>query len=292
MTRPIVRGHRSLLDWYRPRARAYPWRGTGDPYRVLVSEVMLQQTQASRVVPAYRSFVRRFPTIRALAAAPRSDVLVAWGALGYPRRAIALAESGRAIVRDHDGKVPRDVDVLQQLPGIGPYTAAAVASLGHGAPLLALDTNVRRVVGRVILGRDDAPPTEVRDAAERWLDRRDPGIWNQALMDVGRLHCRTKPRCDGCPLSRVCSFRRAEAVPAPPRRRQPRYEGSMRQLRGAILSNLRSSASVSVEGLIHSTGRTTEEVAAAVTALKDDGFVRADQAALRGEGHGRIRLAP
>jgi A/G-specific adenine glycosylase len=252
---------------------------------------MLQQTQAARVVPAFRSFLRRFPTVQALAAAPRSAVLIAWGALGYPRRAVALSEAARTILNDHDGTLPSDVEELQRLPGIGPYTAAAVASLGYRAPVPALDTNVRRVVGRVIVGRDDAPPTEVRDAAERWLDRRDPGAWNQALMDVGRVHCGTKPRCDGCPLSRVCRFRRSGAAPAPPRRRQPRYEGSTRQLRGAILRELRSSSVASIRSLVLASGRDAADITRAVSAMKEEGLVDADGAALRGRRLGVIRLA-
>ncbi|MDQ4006354.1 MAG: A/G-specific adenine glycosylase [Actinomycetota bacterium] len=291
MTRAIVRGRASLLEWYRPRARAYPWRGSRDPYRVLVSEVMLQQTQAARVVPAYRSFVRRFPTVRALAAAPRSDVIVAWGSLGYPRRALALGEAARVIVRDHDGVVPRDLAALQGLPGIGPYTAAAVASLGYGTAVSALDTNVRRVVGRVLLGRDDAPSNEVRVASDRWLDRREPASWNQALMDVGRAHCRTKPRCDGCPLARACEFRRSGAVPIRSPRRQPRYEGSVRQLRGAIIRTLRSTPSTSIEVVVRGTGRSRSEVVAAVLALHDEGIVAASPAALAGAPRGRVRLS-
>ncbi|MGH2686796.1 MAG: A/G-specific adenine glycosylase, partial [Actinomycetota bacterium] len=187
--------------------------------------------------------------------------------------------------------IPRDVDALRRLPGVGPYTAAAVASLGFGTPFPALDTNVRRVVGRAILGRDDAPPGEVHEAADRWLDRRDPGSWNQALMDVGRMHCGTRPRCDGCPLSGVCAFRRSGAIPSPPRRRQPRYQGSMRQLRGAILRALRSTPSVSMEALIESTGRDADEVVRAVTAMDEEGLIVADRTAPLPAPHGLVRLS-
>ncbi|MFM8944409.1 MAG: hypothetical protein ACKOI0_04100 [Actinomycetota bacterium] len=165
---------------------------------------MLQQTQASRVVPAYRAFLRRFPTIASLARAPRSAVVGAWSGLGYNRRAIALADAARAIVRDHGGRIPRAAADLRTLPGVGPYTAAAVASIAFGEPIAAVDVNVRRVVARARLGADphalDAATIDAE--AARWLDRRDPGSWNQALMDLGREHCRSVPRCDGCPLAR------------------------------------------------------------------------------------------
>ncbi len=144
---------RALLAWYRPRRTAYPWRGA-DPFGVLVSEVMLQQTQAARVVLRYVAFVERFPSGEALAAASRAEVLRAWGNLGYPRRAVALHEAARAVVRDHGGRVPADPAELRLLPGVGPYTAAAVASLGHGRRVPALDTNVRRVVARARLGAE------------------------------------------------------------------------------------------------------------------------------------------
>ena len=153
-TKPSRRrlGREALRAWYAPRRGAYPWRQTRDPYAIWVSEVMLQQTQAARVVPAYRSFLRRFPTVRALAAAPRRDVVAEWGGLGYNRRAVRLSEAARAIDRDHDGRIPRAKDELLELPGVGPYTAAAVASMGFGEPVAVVDTNVRRVVSRVHLG--------------------------------------------------------------------------------------------------------------------------------------------
>src|SRR5207253_798799 len=181
---PIVESRGALWEWFEPRRRAYPWRGTNDAYLVLVSEVMLQQTQASRVAPAFERFVARFPTVTALARAGRDEVLRTWGSLGYNRRAVALSEAARAIVRDHGGVVPAEPSDLARLRGVGPYTAAAVASIGHGLPVAAIDTNVRRVVARARLGREpgEAPAGELKRAADAWLDRDDPGGWNQALM--------------------------------------------------------------------------------------------------------------
>jgi A/G-specific adenine glycosylase len=252
---------------------------------------MLQQTQASRVAPAYRSFLERYPTVVSLAAASRADVLRAWGTLGYPRRAVALSEAAKAIVATYGGVVPRDPAVLVQLPGVGPYTAAAVAALGYGTPVPALDTNVRRVVRRVVLGSDDAPRGEVDDAARRWLDRADPGGWNQALMDLGRTHCGSRPRCGGCPLARACRFRSAGAVPAPTGRRQAPFEGSTRQLRGTIVRTLRDRPSASLASLARASARPIDGVTDAVRSLHDEGIVTASAAALDGAPRARVRLA-
>ena len=154
-----VRGERAaaqrlLLAWFRTNGPVYPWRERErDPYAVLVSEVMLQQTQASRVIEAFPVFMDRFPDVGSLAEASRGDVLRAWGGLGYPRRAASLHESARRIVRDHDGSVPSDLSALLALPGIGPYTAAAVTSIAYGEPVAAIDTNVRKVMARLEFGR-------------------------------------------------------------------------------------------------------------------------------------------
>ncbi|MGH2450095.1 MAG: A/G-specific adenine glycosylase, partial [Candidatus Limnocylindria bacterium] len=186
----------ALLRWYGRRGRDLPWRRTRDPYAVLVSEVMLQQTQATRVVPAYERFLRRFPTLRALAAAPLGDVLRVWSGLGYNRRARDLHRIARAAP---DG-LPADVEGLDALPGVGPYTAGAVACFAHGVPAAFADTNIRRVLGRVFLGRTATG----REAVA--LDRSllPPGAadrWHHALMDLGATVCAARaPRCGDCPL--------------------------------------------------------------------------------------------
>jgi A/G-specific adenine glycosylase len=285
-------GRAEVLAWFALRRRAYPWRGARDPYRVLVSEVMLQQTQAARVAPAYRFFLRRFPTIRTLARASRADVVRAWGSLGYNRRAVALSEAARTVMGDHRGQVPADPEVLARLPGVGPYTAAAVASIGHGVPVPAIDTNVRRVVARAQIGRDDAVPAEIEVAAAEWLDRGDPGSWNQALMDLGREVCRPVPRCQACPLSRTCRFRLQGSTPRRPQRRQARFEGSFRQLRGAVIRDLRGVESTTLAALAGRVGRPLAEVASAVARLSAEGLVLAGPAAMAGRGSGRVRLAP
>lgn len=252
---------------------------------------MLQQTQAARAARAYPAFLRRFPSIGALARATRAEVVAAWDGLGYNRRALALAESARAIVRDHGGRVPRDAATLRTLPGVGPYTAAAVASIAFGERRPALDVNVRRVVARWRLGADahDVAPAAVAVAADDAIDRDDPGAWNQALMDVGREHCRPRPRCTGCPLARGCRFRRSGAVPSPAPRRASPFAGSTREARGAVVRALRGGPST-VARLGAATGMPAERIAAALVGLVRDGLVDAGDAALSGSARGRARL--
>jgi len=286
----------ALLGWYEDRHGRYPWRGSRDPYAVLVSEVMLQQTQAPRVVPHFERFLERFPDVRALAGAPRSEVLRAWDGLGYNRRAVALSEAARAIVRDHDGVVPSDPERLRELPGVGPYTAAAVAALAFGRPIVAVDTNVRRVVARVRGGveADELERGDLRALATRWLDGADPAAWNQAVMDLGRERCRPRPRCDGCPLARSCRYRRAGSFAATGVTRRARggerFEGSSRQLRGAIVRALRAASPRTISALSRSTGFELERVHAAVVGLQRDGVVVAGPAATAGSPRGTVRL--
>jgi len=261
---------------------------------------MLQQTQAARVVPAFRSFIRRFPTVEELAVASRRDVLTAWSGLGYNRRAAALSDAACGIVAEHGGAVPSDPAVLTTLPGVGPYTAAAIASIAFGAPVPAVDTNVRRVVARAVLGVDgrDASAVEVDRAARVVMDGIDPAVWNQAVMDLGREVCRPVPRCPECPLRVRCAFRRRGLAAVPRAATQAgqspasRFEGSARQLRGAIVRILVERPSVTIASLCHATGRSPRRVATAVRALSAEGLVSAGAAALAGGPRGRVRLAP
>jgi A/G-specific adenine glycosylase len=206
---------------------------------------------------------------------------------------VRLSDAARAIVRDHGGTVPRDPATLATLPGIGPYTAAAVASIAYRRPVPAMDVNAGRVVGRVLLGADgtDLADPDVRAAAERWLDRRDPAGWNQAVMDLGRVVCRPDPRCGECPLARACLYRARGAAPSRAPRRQQAFEGSFRQVRGAVVSALRGTCGATLASLARSTGHTLERVALAVAALERDGLVRAGPAAASGRPGGRVALA-
>jgi A/G-specific adenine glycosylase len=277
---------RALLEWYEPRRSVYPWRGTSDPYAVLVSEFMLQQTQASRVVPVFERFLSAFPSLLALSSAPLADVIGAWAGLGYNRRAVALHRAAAAIASQHGGVIPDRIDVLRTLPGIGEYTAAAVASIAHGVPAAAIDTNVLRVVARMWRTADEAA---TRAAAERWLDRRDPGAWNQAVMDLGRTVCRPTPACPACPLRSTCRSSGRAPRPAGSRPSEP-FEGSARQIRGAVVGALRERRSTTLGSLSAAVGRDMRAVAAAVRSLHADGLAVAGPAALAGRGAGRVAL--
>jgi A/G-specific adenine glycosylase len=279
--------------WFEANGLDYPWRRReDDPYAVLVSEVMLQQTQAGRVAQLFPVFLERFPTVVSLSAASRADVVHAWAGLGYHRRAVALHEAARRIVRDHDGVIPADPAALRRLPGIGAYTAAAVASITYGVPAAAVDTNVRKLLARAAFGveRDEVTLAQVTDAAEAWLDEHRPGDWNQAMMSLGHNVCRTTPRCDVCPLADVCRFRSGGRAGRPSVRRQSAFEGSSRQTRGRIVAALRERPVMTLSALGAATGRPPSEVVAAVTGLAHDGVVEASPRALAGAAKARVRL--
>jgi A/G-specific adenine glycosylase len=243
----IKRLQERVLRFYRAARRDLPWRHTRDPYRILVSEVMLQQTQTDRVIPKYETFLGQFPTIVALARARFAHVLKAWLGLGYNGRALRLWQCARTIVREHRGLVPSDPDELEQLPGIGPYTASAVASFAFGAALPIVDTNVHRVLVRTLLGRNAASQTQVTALARQALVPAQAAQWAQALMDVGALFCRARPRCERCPIRPACAFARKNR---PLLRRQSRsttpFAGSNRFYRGRIVRLLSERASVAI----------------------------------------------
>lgn len=271
---PGVISREALLSWYRPRPHDYPWRTSHpDPYAVLVSEVMLQQTQASRVAPIFRAFMVRYPDVRALASAARADILRAWAGLGYHRRALSLRDAAATIVGDHDGEIPRDVESLCALPGVGPYTAAAVASIAFGVPVAAVDTNVRRITARVVHGvePDGVTPARLQADADAMVDPASPAEWNQALMDLGRFVCRPAPRCGDCPLAEGCRFAIRGARPRPSARRQTPFQGSVRQARGLVLDALRKRGGESVRELASQTGMPVERTSRAVSGLAADG---------------------
>ena len=238
---------------------------------------MLQQTQASRVVPAFERFVAAFPSVRTLAGALTSDVLQAWDGLGYNRRAVALSRAAREIHARHGGRVPRDPVTLRELPGVGRYTADAVAAIAFGEPVVAADVNVLRVTARARLGENPsaAPRSDVLRAASEWLGTADPAAWNQALMDLGREVCRSVPRCDLCPIAGSCAFVRNGSRPerAVRRRAQGPFQGSMRQVRGAVVRALRTRPSMPISSLAREIGEPQERVRAAVGALQREGVV-------------------
>ncbi|HEY8744433.1 MAG TPA: A/G-specific adenine glycosylase, partial [Chloroflexota bacterium] len=240
---PLIR---PLLDWYDRHRRDLPWRQTPDPYRVLVSEFMLQQTQAERVAPRFVAFLDQFPSFAALAAATTADVLRAWSGLGYNKRALRLQAIARAVESQYGGHLPSDVASLQQLPGIGKYTAAAIACFAFGAQVATVDTNIRRVLQRTVIGAagSDATPQAIWDIAAQVLPAGRASDWNQALMDLGATICSARaPACVRCPLEALCRYRQevreagtADLAPAPsPARSTQRFAGSTRYYRGRVL---------------------------------------------------------
>jgi len=243
----------AVLGWYARSRRDLPWRRTTDPYAVLVSEVMLQQTQVARVVPRYVEWLARWPDVSLLAAASRTEVLAAWVGLGYNRRAIALHEAARVVASDG---WPAD---LRSLPGVGPYTAAAVASFCFGAQVAAVDTNVRRVAARLGHGAPEALLAPGR-AAE----------WNQAAMELGATVCTARtPRCGDCPAAPWCASAGAAPSPSPSRGGAERFEDSNRWVRGRIVAALAAG-----EGL---PDVAPERLERALAGLIRDGLIRPAQ---------------
>lgn len=235
-----------LIGWYDRCRRDLPWRAAGvSAWQILVSEFMLQQTPVSRVLPIWQDWVRRWPTPSATAAATTADVVRAWGKLGYPRRAMRLHECAAVIARDHDDVVPDDVDVLLTLPGIGSYTARAVACFAYRKRVPVVDTNVRRVVARAVHGRADAgspsPTRDHADVAALLPNTEAAPRFSVALMELGATVCTARtPRCGLCPLAE-CAWRHAGYPPATgPARRVQRYAGTDRQVRGRLLDVLRA----------------------------------------------------
>jgi A/G-specific adenine glycosylase len=237
-----------LLDWYDRAARDLPWRGAEvPPWAVLVSEIMLQQTPVARVRPVYIAWLDRWPTPASLAADSSGEAIRMWGKLGYPRRALRLHECADELVARYGGAVPSDVDALLSLPGVGAYTARAVAAFAFGHRQPVVDTNVRRVVARAVRGQAAAgPPATVRDlaAVEALLpsDPRQAARVSIALMELGALVCSARaPRCGECPLAEVCAWRLAGGPDyAGPTVRRQRFTGTDRQVRGLLLDVLRS----------------------------------------------------
>lgn len=243
-----------LLTWYDAQKRDLPWRQpTTSAWQILVSEFMLQQTPVARVEPIWLDWVARWPTPSATAAASAADVLRAWGKLGYPRRAKRLHECARTIAVDYGDRVPDDVETLLTLPGVGAYTARAVACFAYGHNVPVVDTNVRRVVARTVHGRADSPAS-VRDLADvaELLPNGDEGPrFSVAMMELGATVCTARsPRCGVCPLSR-CAWRSAGFPPASaPARRPQRYAGTDRQVRGKLLDVLRGNTVPVTRGML------------------------------------------
>jgi A/G-specific adenine glycosylase len=283
--------HDRLLRWYRENARDLPWRQPGvDGWRVLVSEVMLQQTPVARVLPAYEAWIARWPTPSALAADSPGEAVRMWGRLGYPRRALRLYEAAVIVDERHDGTVPATVEELRALPGIGEYTAAAVAAFAHRRRTVVLDTNIRRVVARAFSG-SALPPASLTNG-ERALaasllhaDGDPAATWSDGLMELGALICTAaSPKCARCPLRGPCQWR-ADGYPphdGPPRKAQT-YAGTDRQCRGRILAVVRAADDLVPAAAVEAVWDDPVQRERALASLIDDGLVVAG-------GEGSFRL--
>ncbi len=249
MSPPASDLHQPILEWYDAHARDLPWRSpTATPWSVMVSEYMLQQTPVARVLPVHEQWLARWPTPADLAAVPSGEAVRAWGRLGYPRRALRLHAAASAIVEHHAGEVPATYEELIALPGVGDYTAAAIAAFAHGRRQVVLDTNVRRVFARTLAGVEFPAPSVTRAErlrAESVLPDEDTtaAVWSVAVMELGALVCTaTSPRCSACPVRDLCAWRLA-GHPAydGPQRKVQTWAGTDRQCRGRLLAVLRDS---------------------------------------------------
>jgi A/G-specific adenine glycosylase len=247
---------RAVLAFGRSSLRPLPWRQTRDPWAILVSEVMLQQTSAARVLEPYRRFLTRFPTVGAGAAASPGDVLRAWAGLGYNRRALNLHRAAAVMVEKHGGAVPADLAALCALPGVGPYTARAVLVFAYETDHAVVDVNVARVIARAVEGHS-LSPARGQEVADRLVPRGKGWLWNQSLMEIGAVVCGAQaPGCDRCRVAPTCAWARAgrpQPDPAAPRTRPSAFVGSDRQGRGRLVSALRAGP-VSRQGLAAACG--------------------------------------
>ncbi len=277
----------ALIEWYEADHRDFPWRETDDPYAILVSEVMSQQTQLGRVVEAWENFLERWPTTAALTAADRADVVGFWSdhRLGYNNRAKYLHEAARQVEAEFDGSFPRTPDELQELMGVGPYTANAVASFAFNAGDAVVDTNVKRVCYRAFDVPDDDEAFEV--AAATLMPEGKSRVWNNAIMELGGVACTQQPRCDesGCPWRSWCSAYASGDFTAPDVPTQSTFDGSRRQFRGRVIATLKEYDECDLDALGHRIrvdytpdgehGR--EWLSGLLEDLEDDGLVAFDR---------------
>jgi A/G-specific adenine glycosylase len=273
----------AVLDWYATNGRDLAFRRTRDPWAILVSEVMAQQTQAARAAEAWARFMATYPTPAAMAAVPAADVIRAWRGLGYNRRALALHRAARAIVDVHGGLVPNSLEGLVALPGIGQYTARAVLAIAFDQPVAALDVNIRRILGRAF-GLDAEAPRTRQAAADALVPIDRAADWTHALMDIGAAFCRPREaRCGACPLATWCPA--AGTIGRDPgvrRAAAPRFASTTRWLRGRILDRLRDAPADAWVRFDAPMGEHTHSaVVDALASLAAEGLIERDAASAR-----------
>lgn len=270
----------AILAWFDAGSRDVPLRRVRDPYAILVSEIMAQQTQIGRASATWASFIARFPTVDALARAAPASVIREWRGLGYNRRALNLHRAARLLLTEHGGQVPSEPSVLERLPGIGPYTARAVAAFAFGRAVGPVDTNVRRVLGRIVGGRRQPVARDLQALADDLVPPARPADWTHALMDLGATICRpARPGCGECPARRWCRFAATEPV-APvvaTAARRPSFMTTSRWLRGRLLDRLRDAPD---EAWVQFAGplgvHDAEAIDRSLRAMAGDGLVERD----------------
>ena len=246
--------HKKLLSWYKTHGRQLPWRETDDPYKILVSEIMLQQTQVSRVIDKYNSFIHHFPDVYSLAKSSTGKIIREWSGMGYNKRAVNLHKTAKIIVQNHNGEIPKLLDTLISLPGIGRYTASAVVNFAFRLRVPVVDINIKRVIGRVDQGSLFDTNKLAWGAALKYLpEKTKTGDWHQALMDLGAMVCTArKPSCESCPLVLNCSasikFISSKHLnkinTKSPKKTNPAFAGSNRYYRGKVIEELRGRISL------------------------------------------------
>ncbi|MDA3017929.1 MAG: hypothetical protein O3A17_00230 [Actinomycetota bacterium] len=267
--------HQPVLTWYRENKRDLPWRDS-DPWSVLVSEIMLQQTPVARVLPIYIQWMKRWPTAASLAQATPAEVITAWGRLGYPRRALRLHECAKVITTQHNGVVPSSEIELRKLPGVGEYTSAALIAFAFGGRSLVLDINIRRLFSRVVDGVETpkaAPTKSERVERKKLIPEKSAAIWAAATMELGALICTAKkPKCGLCPLADQCKWRNLDFPLSDQPKRTQTWHGTDRQCRGVIVQALRENSALGKKEIIL-LWDVPSQVEKALLTLLEDGLV-------------------
>ncbi len=266
---------KTIIDWFKKNKRDLPWRKT-DPWGILVSEIMLQQTPVQRVLPVYNEWMKRWPTAAQLAKASPAEVITAWGRLGYPRRALRLHECAKVITNEYNGVIPNTESELRKLPGIGEYTAAAMVAFAFGGSSLVLDINIRRLFSRLYKGEES--PTSAPTKAERieyaqYVPKKNPHLWAAATMELGALICTAKnPVCGRCPVADQCQWRSLDYPASTRVKRTQTWHGTDRQCRGTVVQALRDN-SVLTKREILLLWDVPSQVEKAILTLLDDGLI-------------------